>query len=99
MLTRWPPVKGCPTTTEETGVNHSNDPDRRPIPVRDRRLSRALCHGLIRMGISSNAISLFGRFAGVAGGVVLAAARVLFSKKNHQSNKSVGITRANYQTR
>lgn len=53
-------------------MNHSDDPDRRPIPVRDRRLSRALCHGLIRMGISSNAISLFGLFAGVAGGVLLA---------------------------
>ena len=62
---------GQPPSTEND-IHHSDALDRRPIPVRDRRLSQTLCHALVRTGLSSNTISLFGLLAGLAGGVLLA---------------------------
>lgn len=48
-----------------------DDPDRRPIATRERKLSQRLAGMFAGWGISANAISIAGLFSGIAAGVLL----------------------------
>ncbi|MEY4630218.1 MAG: hypothetical protein RIQ81_338 [Pseudomonadota bacterium] len=50
--------------------------DRRPIPAREHKASRQVAHFLASAGVTPNAISVAGLFAGCAGGLAIAMTSV-----------------------
>ncbi len=60
-----------------TPVPPSGVGDRRPLASRDTALARRACLALVARGVSPNAISVFGMFAGIAAGAALAATTVV----------------------